>query len=96
MNDTKLFIGQEWYFFSKSTTYIIYDIFVKSYEHFDKKILCTEVEIKLKGSNNSIMICKPKDFNEYNCKLIKDVQTEQKVKVEIIPVPILNRLDRIK
>lgn len=89
-------IGQEWYFYSNSTTYVIYKIELNEYRYFDGEVLQYDTTIYLHGSNNSTVTKRPEDFVENNCKLIKDSTGNIPNNVTIIPVPTRKRLDAVE
>ena len=96
MSPADIKMGQEWYFFSSSTTYIVYKIEQSEYRYRDGEVLESDVVIHLRGSNNTTIIKHPEDFSENNCKLIKDNVANVPVSVTIIPVPLKNRLDTVE
>lgn len=88
-------IGQQWYFFTSSTTFVVYKIENTRYEYYDGDLLDENTVVYLHGSNNSVMTKRPKEFTENVCKIISDNGADIPIDVIKIPVHIKNRLEKI-
>ncbi len=91
----EIYLGQEWYFYKDSCSYSVYKIETISYQYYNGKISEEDSLVYLKSENNIISIKYLKEFNENNCKLIKDSKFKNSGILKIIPVKMKNRLQKI-
>lgn len=96
MRQIEIKMGQEWYFFAQSITYVIYKIELSEHKYVDGELLESDVVVYLRGSNNTTIIKRPEDFNHHSCKLIKDAEAQVSTDVKLIPVPTKSRLDNVE
>ncbi len=92
---SELKIGQEWYFYKESTSYIIYDIEHQSFQYKNGEEVQSIITIKLRSLNNKVKTCSNDEFNENDCKLLKDVDFILPTKEKIIPIQEKSRLESI-
>ena len=90
-----LHIGQHWYFFQYSTTFVIYDIKCFRKQYTDGDVIKEKYLIYLKGTNNSTIERIPEEFDETTCKIIQDTKVSLPHKLEITNVNIPTRLESI-
>ena len=87
-------IGQEWYCFTNSTTYVIYKIDIYRFEYVDGELIQENMMIGLKSMNTTKEISPEKLLENY--KLIKDVKAAVKPDIHLTGIPIPTRLDDIE
>lgn len=95
-NVVEVRIGQEWYFYESSKSFIVYKIEHTRYEYYDKELLKEEIIIHLRSQENSVISRGPFDFTEDKCKLIANNQANVYVDIKVIPVKIKTRLEKIE
>jgi len=96
MSQIEVKMGQEWYFYANSTTYVVYKIELCEYKYRDGEILDYDTVIYLRGLNNTTITKRPEEFNENDCKLIKDNLAHVPADIKTIPVPLRKRLDTVE
>lgn len=88
-------VGQQWYFYTPSTAYIVYKIEHKRHQYYDGEVVCEDILIYLRSKGNSVITLRPEDFHESKCKLIDGTSAAVPEEIQIIPIQIKSRLEKV-
>ena len=88
-------LGQQWYFYEYSNSFIVYKIEHIMHKYYDGDVASDKTVVHLRSQGNSVIMRDPLDFTENRCKLILNVQAHVPVDITIVPINVKNRLEKI-